>query len=132
MRVSIYDPITLKQGTIYTPSNTNDLLTKSLYDEDLQISPSAFVCLNLPNWSATGWPTSQAFYVPGLWFGDENMQDANVLVPALLQNNWDNCSLYATEKPFAYCGFSIAKFLPFLFEFSELYTPFRWNSSTIC
>lgn len=98
MRVSIYDPITLKQGTIYTPSNTNDLLTKSLYDEDLQISPSAFVCLNLPNWSATGWPTSQAFYVPGLWFGDENMQDANVLVPALLQNNWDNCSLYATEK----------------------------------
>lgn len=98
MRVSIFDPITLKQGTIYTPSNCNDLLTKSLYDEDLQISPSAFVCLNLPNWSATGWPTAQSFYIPGLWFGDEAMVDANVLVPALLQNNWDNCSLYATEK----------------------------------
>lgn len=98
MRVSIYDPITLKQGTIYTPSNTNDLLTKSLYDEDLQISPSAFVCLNLPNWSAKDWPVGQSFYVPSLWFGDESMQDVNVLVPALLQNNWDNCSLYATEK----------------------------------
>lgn len=98
MRVSIYDPITLKQGTIYTPSNCNDLLTKSLYDEDLQISPSAFVCLNLPNWSAKDWPNGQAFYVPSLWFGDETMTDVNVLVPALLQNNWDNCSLYATEK----------------------------------
>lgn len=97
MRVSIFDPITLKQGTIYTLSNANDLLTKSLYDTNLRVTPSAFACINLPEWHNTYFGDEQTFYVPYSMFGASQEDSPNVFVPTLLQNYLDNCSLYATE-----------------------------------
>lgn len=98
MRVSIFDPIQLEQGTVYVPSVTNDLLTRAMYDPNLQVSPSAFVCMKLPDWANTD-NNEQTFYVAPEKFGTSSLiVDANVLVPGLLQNYLDNLSLYAKEK----------------------------------
>lgn len=98
MRVSIFDPIKLEQGTVYVPSVTNDLLTRAMYDPTLQVSPSAFVCMKLPDWANTDY-NEQTFYVAPEKFGTSSLiVDANVLVPGLLQNYWDNLSLYAKEQ----------------------------------
>ena len=98
MRVSIFDPMSLEQGTVFVFSNTNNILTSALKDDDLVIAPSKFACINLPMWSNTI-GSAQTFYADPAQFGTASpILDPNILVSGLLQNYMDNLSLYATDK----------------------------------
>ena len=75
-----------------------EAMVEAMYDPTLQVSPSAFVCMKLPDWANTDY-NEQTFYVAPEKFGTSSLiVDANVLVPGLLQNYWDNLTLYAKEQ----------------------------------
>lgn len=98
MRVSVFDPLKLQQGTVFVFTDTNTLLTRALQNTDIVISPSVFACLNLPDWYNDNEHNGQKFFVHPSEFNDSTMvEDANQLVPALLQNYLDNCSLLTTS-----------------------------------
>ena len=90
--------MSLSQGMVFVFSNTNNIITDMLGDNDLNIKPAKFACLNLPQWQNTA-GASQTFYADPAEFGaTTTILDPNLLVPALLQNYVDNLSLYATNS----------------------------------
>lgn len=98
MRVSVFDPLKLTQGTVLVFTDTNTLLTNATLNHDIVVSPSVFACLNIPDWYNDAEHNGQRFFVHPSEFNDTTMvEDANALVPALCQNYLDNCSLLATS-----------------------------------
>lgn len=86
-------PLRTKGGTYYTFSTATNQYSKTLFDSNYKIAPSAFLCLKLPSWNNMA--DSQQLWRNSADFGNPLTTDPNTLFPKALQNYTENFIQYS-------------------------------------
>lgn len=77
-----------KGATFYTVSTALNDIDKTLMDSNYVMTPSKFVCINLPKWQR--WANTQSIFEEPENIGNPLTTDPNVIVPKMIQNYIEN------------------------------------------
>ena len=77
-----------KGATFYTVSTALNDIDKTLMDSNYVMTPSKFVCLNLPKWQR--WADTQSIFEEPENIGTPLTTDPNVILPKIIQNYIEN------------------------------------------
>lgn len=86
-----------KGSTFYTLSSFLNDIDKSQMNSNIVVTPSRFVCLNLPTWRR--WANDQVMFEEPEHIGPPLTTDPNLIVPKMIQNYMENAlALSYTER----------------------------------